>query len=70
MQDNNVCAFRQRLLRFGFRKVSIKCFDLYLYVTCLSPAGEFIERCYLYSDIVSLPHRVTSYVFPLVNIEC
>ena len=47
MQDNNVCAFRQRLLRFGFRKVSIKCFDLYLYVTCLSPAGEFIERCYL-----------------------
>jgi hypothetical protein len=55
MQDKDVRAFRQRLLRAGFKDVSISCYRDDVYLRCVSPQNEKIKRQYKLGDVKFLP---------------
>lgn len=55
MQDKDVRAFRQRLLRAGFKDVSLFCHRDDVYLRCISPQNEKIERHYKLYDVRYLP---------------
>ena len=55
MQDYRVRAFRQRLIRSGFKDVHIDCYSGCAIVTCLSPCGEKIHRVFEFNDLPFLP---------------
>lgn len=59
MQSNDIKAFRQRLLRAGFRDVSIydNAYGRYT-VYCTSPIGEKIRRNMTLEEIRNTPRTV------------
>lgn len=55
MQDKNVRAFRQRLIRAGFTDASISCYRDDVYLHCISPQNETIKRKYKLAEVKQYP---------------
>lgn len=60
MQDKDVRAFRQRLIRAGFKEVSITCYRDEVYLYCRSYNNEIIKRRYKLEEVKNYP--VVKYV--------
>lgn len=57
MQSNVVKAFRQRLIRAGFTSVSIDCYGVFYFVSCVSPDGDCISKHMDEREMISSPRR-------------
>ena len=55
MQDNKIKAFRQRLIRAGFKDIHIFCYKHCVCLDCFSPRGEEIHRILVLKDLPYLP---------------
>ena len=66
MQRNEVKAFRQRLIRAGFKDIFIsENVDGTYYVSCKSPNGYYVKRLHMtVVQMNAIPHLV---YFPEVN---
>lgn len=59
MQNNDIKAFRQRLVRGGFTNIRIYHYKFDLYsVYCISSSGEIIDRLMSIFEIRNTPHEV------------
>lgn len=60
MQCNDIKSFRNRLIRAGFKDISIYCnyrYDTYS-VYCVSPSGELIRKNLTLAEIRNIPRTV------------
>lgn len=55
MQSNAVKAFRQRLIRAGFKNIHISCYRDTVYLSCLTRDNNIIQREYTCEQINYLP---------------
>ena len=59
MQNNDIKAFRQRLVRAGFTDIRI--YDMgfsFYHVLCISPIGEKIDKRMYITEIRNIPRTV------------